>query len=158
MAELHATAHRSIERDDILRGIEYWIFLTGRLLEESANGLLENESVTFRQLKLLGLLLVRGPLTQKDLASRLQVKPSAIVRIVDRMERDGWLQRTTDPLDKRKNVVVLTAAASELEELLTQCMEQIEDQALQGISKQDIATTIKTLSRICKNMSDDTPE
>jgi len=157
MSEVTAKVRKVIERDSILKGIEYWVFLAGRLLEESANKLLEDESVTFRQLKLLGLLVVRGPLTQKELAHRLQVKPSAIVRIVDRMEREGLLERTTDPEDKRKNVVVLSPEADEIEGLLTDCLIQIKQQALHGISEQQLATTIETLSQMCKNMSDDIP-
>ena len=64
--------------------------------------------LTLAQHDVLATLQSEGPLRQSDLASRLFVVKSNVAAVLDRMERDGLVQRTPDPSDGRANRIVPT--------------------------------------------------
>jgi DNA-binding MarR family transcriptional regulator len=59
-----------------------------------------------------------GPTSMNDLAERMCIAPSTATRLVDQLEQRGWVTRHTDPADRRRNVVALTAAGEDLAEQL----------------------------------------
>lgn len=74
-----------------------------------------------RDAKELGLLVVvekSGPLSQRQLGEVLTVNRSVMVKLVDRLEADGLLQRERDPDDRRSYALRVTehgkAAISEM--------------------------------------------
>jgi DNA-binding MarR family transcriptional regulator len=64
----------------------------------------------------LGVLLRRGePVTAGDLAGVTGLTTGAVTRLVDRLERDGYVARRRDDLDRRK--VWITAVPERLDEI-----------------------------------------
>ena len=57
-----------------------------------------------------------GPLSMAALAEHLCIAPSTTTRLVDQLERKGWVTRQPDPADRRRAVVGLTPAGSSLAE------------------------------------------
>ena len=62
------------------------------------------------------LLAVKGspggaPMTVGDLAARLGIPHHSAVELVDRMVRSGYLRRRSDPSDRRRASLTLTASA-----------------------------------------------
>src|SRR5512142_1840211 len=47
-------------------------------------------------------------LTQSELAARLKVAPATVTKMLQRMEKTGFVQRCTDPEDQRISRVYLT--------------------------------------------------
>ena len=45
---------------------------------------------------------------QNELAKRIHVTPAAVTTMLQRMERDGWVERRTDPDDQRVSRVYMT--------------------------------------------------
>src|SRR5574342_619245 len=62
-------------------------------------------SMSSAQLVALAQLIASGPLSQSELVERLSIPPATGVRLVDRMERDGWVVRQPDPKDGRVKLV-----------------------------------------------------
>lgn len=61
------------------------------------------------------LLAIKGspggqPMTVGDLAERLIIRHHSAVELVDRMVRSGFLRRRTDASDRRRAILMLTAA------------------------------------------------
>jgi len=52
-------------------------------------------------------LLADGPAAPSDLAARLGLTTGAITKVLDRLERAGYLSRSADPSDRRR--IVITA-------------------------------------------------
>lgn len=91
-------------------------------------------------------------LPQGELASLLGITPASAVRLIDRMERDGWVKRLSDPRDRRVKLVEPTEEAlAEWEQLSSHPVDLLQ-QAYQGISDDDIKNTIRTLTRIRRNL------
>lgn len=51
-------------------------------------------------------------LTMSDLADRLMLTRSGMTRLIDRMEKRGWVSRETVPANRRSTYAVLTAAGT----------------------------------------------
>ncbi len=54
-----------------------------------------------------------GPLTQRELGTRLALTSGAITMLVDRLERAGWVRRRPHPSDRRSVLVELSAQAAD---------------------------------------------
>ncbi len=147
----------SINRLELLHTLEYWIEYSARVIERASNELLIQHGITYRQVRVLAVLIVRGPISQAELAERIQVEPSTIVRVVNRMERDGWIDRKSDPVDKRRNMLVVTPMAETIWETILKCAGQVHVNAYEGITQERLESTIQTLSDICMNLSHDNP-
>jgi DNA-binding MarR family transcriptional regulator len=67
--------------------------------------------LTRAQCKVLGYLARNEGIHQTGLADLLEIKPMTLVRQIDRMEEDGWIERRPDPGDRRAHRLVLTDKA-----------------------------------------------
>ena len=59
-------------------------------------------------LECLDLISRYGPLSPSTLARRAGLHPATMTGILDRLERDGWIDRGRDPSDRRGVVVQVT--------------------------------------------------
>ena len=66
--------------------------------------------LTPERLELLALLAAEGATTAGDLSELLGVTPPAITRMVNGLEIDGFVRKSTGPIDRRIVIVHLTAA------------------------------------------------
>ena len=65
-------------------------------------------------LRCLGILYRRGRVTAGELAEESGLTPGAITTVLDRLERGGYANRVPDPADRRRVLVVSTAATREI--------------------------------------------
>lgn len=61
-----------------------------------------------RHLSLLSCLIFDGPTSVKDLAARLEVAPTTVSLMVSDLQREGVVERRSDPDDRRRSIVSLT--------------------------------------------------
>ncbi len=66
--------------------------------------------INARELAVLLLLDAREPESQQQAAERLGVDRTTMVALLDGMEQRGLIERQADVTDRRRNVIVLTAA------------------------------------------------
>ena len=81
---------------------------------------LEKFLITPTQFRLLSLIdSIKGQRIT-SLSGRLLLSKSQVTRIVDIMVNNGLVQRTTDPLDRRAKLIVLTKSGQLLRDKLIQ--------------------------------------
>jgi DNA-binding MarR family transcriptional regulator len=81
-------------------------------------GCADDELPTFGQMRMLAMLRERSwKLT--DLATSHHVTPSTMSRLVDLLERRGWVQRAHAADDRRKVLLTLTEEGRKVDSLLT---------------------------------------
>jgi MarR family 2-MHQ and catechol resistance regulon transcriptional repressor len=66
------------------------------------------EGLTMSQFAVLEVLLHCGPLCQRDLAGKLLVTGANMTRVIDLLERHGWVERVRRTSDRRYITVQLT--------------------------------------------------
>ncbi|GAB4276182.1 MAG: MarR family transcriptional regulator [Deferrisomatales bacterium] len=121
-----------------------------RALEERLRG----TGVSQAQFLALVHLIALGPLAQVELAERLSIAPPTVARLVDRMERDGWVVREPDPGDGRRNRVVPTHRAEEIWEEVSQVGRDILERAYRGVHPAEIETVKRVLAKVRTNLEE----
>jgi MarR family transcriptional regulator, transcriptional regulator for hemolysin len=113
---------------------------------------LKGTGVSPAQVMALAHLTALGALSQSSLSNLLSITPATAVRLVDRMERDGWVTRRADPSDGRVNLVAPTAEATKVWEEISQTARAMLDQAYRGIHPAEIETVKRVLERVRRNL------
>jgi len=124
-----------------------------RRFEERAQGL----SLTLAQCKALSYLEGNEGVSQKRLAELTELDPMSLVRILDRMEADGWVERRSDPEDRRARSLCLTAKAKPILEHIATLAKETRAEALQGLSEEERTQLTKLLARVHENLSSQKP-
>src|ERR1700709_1245813 len=86
-----------------------------QILQASVDDRLKPHGLTFARYEALVLLSFsqRGSLPMRMMGERLQLHPTSITNIVDRLESDGLARRLPHPSDRRTTLVELTDAGRE---------------------------------------------
>jgi DNA-binding MarR family transcriptional regulator len=72
-----------------------------------------------------------GPMTQKRLGERLSISPGAVTAMIDRLESRGYVERISNPEDRRSALVLITKAG--VQESVRHLWPYIED--IKGIEE-----------------------
>jgi DNA-binding MarR family transcriptional regulator len=101
-------------------------------------------------------ILARGEgLKQAELADRLDIAPISLTRQLDQLQREGLIERRSDPEDRRCYRVYLAAAARPALALLETLALSTRKRAFAGLSSADMQQLQALLSRIRENLGDD---
>ncbi len=141
---------------DFEESIAYGAHMVSRAFERALNRELAPHGITYRQWQVLGWLALEKGLTQSQLAERLRVEPPTLVRILDCMERDGWIERHASPTDRRKKLVRPTERVRPVWEKIRTCALRVRARATQGISAEDLQTARRVLAEVRGNLLADT--
>ena len=129
-----------------LTGCKLKQFLAAKLRE---NGV----PLTPEQFMLIDLLWNQGEMTQQQLADQLQKDKNSVTKLVDAIERKGFVVRQQNLNDRRSNTLVLTEKANLLKPGAKQKGISILDQMLEGISEEELRNFLVTLGKLNRNMT-----
>ena len=89
---------------------------------------------------------------QTDLADLFHITQASLSGRIKRLERDGYLVRVTDPNDRRKYRLELTAKANqEMDEVIDK-MNKCNAQIFQGVTDQDFEQILHFYDMISHNL------
>jgi len=108
-------------------------------------------SLTLAQCKALVRLEKNEGVSQARLAELADVEPMTMVRILDRMEADGWLERRPDPADRRARCLYLTRKARPLLKEIWRLSELTRDEIFAGVGRSDRDAFMNVLDRLHEN-------
>ena len=104
------------------------------------------------QPKVLRYLSELGHSSQRELADCCDVDPSAICRMLDSLERGGFVTRSPSPNDRRSGQVELTPQGRDALDAWEGRCKVIEEQMLQGFSPEERALLRDFLERTYRNV------
>lgn len=93
-----------------------------------------------------------GPVTQTHVAEHLGQGRAVTGTQIDRLERDGLVQRLPDPNDRRVWLISLTSAGEELVAAVADVDRVLRAELRSGISRADRQTLAATLVRLQQNL------
>ena len=102
-------------------------------------------------LPLLHLHHAATPLRQKDLAFSLALDNSTVVRLVDGLMAQGWVETVADA-DRRVKRIQLTAAGQAQAEQVTEVLAAARAQILSAVPAEDLHTAFTTMQRLLQAM------
>ncbi len=137
---------------DFEGSLGYWICSTAHACRRALNSELEKQQITFRQWEVLAWIALEGELSQVELADRLGIEAPTLVGILDRMERDGWLDRYSCPDDRRRKRIRATEKAETVWAKMVECAHKVRAQAREGLSEEELALLKSMCGRIKVNL------
>jgi len=109
--------------------------------------------LTLPQCRALVYLALNEGVSQARLAELTDVEPMTLVRILDRMASDGWLERRIDAADRRARCIYLKAKAKPLVADIWKLADLTREEAFRGIPKQQASVLIGLLDQVRTNLA-----
>ena len=134
------------------REIGYTLHDVARLLRTYADQRARDMSTTRAQWAVLARLQRREGASQTELACILDLTPITVVRLIDKLDAVGLVERRPDAHDRRIHRLYLTEKAVPALERIGQLSERIMDQALAGLDEPSLAALQASLDRIKSNL------
>jgi len=103
---------------------------------------------TLSQSKALIYLARNEGISQSRLAELCDIEPMNLVRILDHMEADGWVERRLDPTDRRARCLYLRAKARPVLDQLDRVGDLTREEAFASIPRPEVELLISLLQRI----------
>lgn len=125
-----------------------------RLFEQVANKDLDKIGVTYAQTIFLIRLWEKEGQSQMELSKSAGLKQPTVVRMLDRMERDGLIKRVRHPEDGRVYHFYLTAKAKRICPKLEGHADKMNEVSNQSLSKSDVEQLNKSIMVVIKNLQE----
>jgi DNA-binding MarR family transcriptional regulator len=87
-----------------------------------------------------------------DLGRRAGLEPSTMTGLLDRMERDGLVERKDDPKDRRAQLIHLTEDGRRIRPAVLNVVDRIIGRVFGDVSDKDLSVTKGVLRRILSGL------
>lgn len=146
------TEHSSYKREE----------LPGFIINKASKGITDllhknfkeaKQNVTPEQWIVLDELWCQDGLTQLELAHATFRDQTSTSRIIDNLVKRNLVYRSSNPLDKRSNLIFLTDNGKKLQKSLIKIVQKTMTDAIDGIDKEDLDTCLNVLNKISNTVS-----
>ena len=141
-----------MNRSHLDGSFDFLIAQVCRLHHHQVHRLLEGLGLYRGQPRLLRLLWKEQGRTHSELAKLMDVQPATATKMIQRMERSGFVLRKPDSEDERVSRVYLTEAGSRIETDLKMVFQTLEKKALFGFSRAERTQLRELLGRVRDNL------
>lgn len=124
------------------------VFRLSRLHRMMVGGALRELGLAPGQELLLMQLWDRDGCSQTDLVARLGLDPSTVTKMLQRLERDGWVCRAPSGDDGRVTIVSLTVAGRGLQRHVMSLWSAVERETVRSLSNSERRTLLELLTRV----------
>ena len=108
--------------------------------------------LTRSQWQVLAYLLREDGLQQKVLAEQMDITAITLTGLLDRLERDGWVERREDTEDRRAKRIFLTPKVAPVMANIRKLGKEVRQLALQGLDKDEEEQLLTLLLKVRSNM------
>jgi len=97
--------------------------------------------------------LRRKPSTIGELASNLEVRPSSMSQMIDRLELAGFVERQNDPSDARSKVVVLSEKGKKNIDTISSSRIKLLSVPFSQLSEEEQVNIVELMEKYRQNLS-----
>jgi DNA-binding MarR family transcriptional regulator len=109
--------------------------------------------ITIEQWSILYHLWKEDCLSQQELCNRTFRDKPSITRLIDNLEKQEMVKRMPSKTDRRINLVCLTEAAKQIQNLTIDLANQTMSEALVGVKKEDIEIVKLVFQKVYDNLT-----
>jgi DNA-binding MarR family transcriptional regulator len=102
--------------------------------------------------KILSELHLQGPLNQRALATTFSLAPRTVTELIDTLERDGLVERRTDPDDRRARHISLTPAGEQARIQSVAIRGRIIQRVMGPLSDEHLDAVFTALQQVAKEL------
>jgi DNA-binding MarR family transcriptional regulator len=133
--------------------LDFLLAQVSRLHHHRAHELLDKIGLFRGQPRVIDLLVEQNGLTHRELAEKLEVTPATVTKMIQRMEKAGFVQRKPDADDQRVSRVYLTKAGRGVHADLQTFQQQMDSESFRGFSEEEQAVMRGFLLRLRENLT-----
>lgn len=126
----------------------YVITNTGRRLTQQLTLQFQPFGITSEQWAVLHWLTEEDGISQRELSRRTEKDPTNVTRILDQLEKKGWVRRGTNGEDRRSFLIYVTESGRELSQELVPIEAQFTRNLVQSLGEENIVVLRQALSTI----------
>ncbi len=134
--------------DAIIEAIVFLYTESRRVTKELAS----RHGLTGPQLAVVKMLEPVGKLSLSELSWKIRARNNTVTGIIDRMEREGWVERRRSTEDRRVVHIALTARGKRLAQSITVEPVTIFRQVLSELSDRDAGELRQILTRVARRV------
>ncbi len=123
--------------------------LFGRVFDRRAAHL----GLTRVQWRALKRIHDRQGLSQVELADELDMEPIAVGRVVDRLQRAGFVERRADPDDRRRWRLHMRPQAMQVMDGIAGVAARLRAEAVEGLSGDEVEALLRALRHVRDNLT-----
>ena len=138
---------------DKLRNFGFLVRDVSRLCAKRFERNARELELTLPQCKVLAHLSRNEGISQARLAELTETDPMTLVRTLDRMQQDGWIERRPDPIDRRAHCLFLRDPARPILDRIWKFAEQTRAEALAALNQGEREHLIDLLERVHGTLS-----
>jgi DNA-binding MarR family transcriptional regulator len=126
-----------------------------QIIQSAVDAALKPHGLTFARYEALVLLFFsrKGALPMRVMGERLQLHPTSVTNIVDRLESDGLVRRTPHPTDRRTTLVEITDAGLQRRESATAAVVDV-NLGLKGLTDRQTEQLTDLLAKVRRASGD----
>ncbi|HUQ55944.1 MarR family transcriptional regulator [Lentzea sp.] len=126
-----------------------------QIIQSAVDAALKPHGLTFARFEALVLLYFsrKGALPMRVMGERLQLHPTSVTNIVDRLETDGLVRRTPHPTDRRTTLVEITDAGLQRRESATAAVVEV-NLGLKGLTDRQTEQLTDLLAKVRRASGD----
>ncbi len=135
------------------KGLGYLLERTTRLVKLNYSQAFKaaGYNVTPEQWVILDSLYVNDKQTQNELAELSFKDAPTISRIIDLLEKKGFVTRETVSTDKRSRKIFMTTQGRDLVENMQPLVSDLRSKSWEGLTDQDFSDFVRIINRVFQN-------
>jgi len=130
----------------------FWLNRASRLLTSEFERALRGLDFGIAYLPVAKAIETQGPLTQASLKEIVGVEQPTMANLLVRMERDGLIERSVNPSNRKETLVSLSAKGVDLLPEARSRVADIINRALSGLDEHEQGALGRLASHICENL------
>lgn len=108
--------------------------------------------ISREQWSILAVLWIEDGCSQQVIATQTERDKPSTTRLLDTLEKDGYIVRKSDPNDKRINLIYLTKKGRSLEDRVNPIVYETLRQASEGLTAQEVKIVKLAFEKVYKNL------
>jgi len=108
--------------------------------------------ITPEQWVVLDTLMDRGPLSQVDISGIIFKDAPTVSRLIDQLERKGFLNRLPSETDRRATVIKITTEGKNLVDHCLKEVKQLRELTWKNLSEEDYNHFTRIINQVFNNM------
>lgn len=134
------------------KSLHYLAMANQQLIQKQLLERVKSAGLTLGQPKVLDFLKNHDGVSQKDIAAGCFIEAGSLTSILNGMEKKGLIERRMLNGNRRTFHIFMTEAGKKSQGLVDAAFQEIEETALEGISREELEKFMKVSEKIFDNL------
>ena len=134
------------------KSLHYLAMANQQLIQKQLLEKVKSAGLTLGQPKVLDFLKDHDGVSQKDIAAGCFIEAGSLTSILNGMEKKGLIERQMLNGNRRTFHIFMTEAGKKSQGLVDAAFQEIEETALEGISREELEKFMKVSEKIFDNL------